>query len=167
MSDYNSIESQVYNQKISETSTTQNVPLGTRVRAIDSADTAYGEGEFIYLQGVASTVVGSVVTYNQGDNTTTLLGVDQVGPVACAMSICVASNYGWYQIFGQAVAKGLASLADAANLYATGTPGSVDDAIVAGDRVQNAVTTSALDTPSTGLVEVSLQYPIVNNGLAD
>jgi hypothetical protein len=167
MSDFKSTESQIYNQAIDETSTTQKVPLGTRIKAIDKASTAYGVGEFIYLQGVASTVVGSFVTYDQDDNSTALLVANAIGPVATAMSACVANEYGWYQIFGQAVGKGLASLADNANIYGTATAGSVDDAIVAGDRVQNAKTTSALDTPATGLVEVKIQYPIVNNGLAD
>ena len=167
MSNFKSIEQIVYNQAIDETSTTQNAPLGTRIKALDKASTAYGIGEFIYLQGVASTVVGSFVTYDQDDNSTALLVANAINPVATAMSICVASNYGWYQIFGQAVGKGLASLADNANIYGTATAGSVDDAIVAGDRVQNAKTTSALDTPSTGLVEVAIQYPIVNNALAD
>lgn len=167
MSDFKNIGSQLYNQAIDETSTTQKVPLGTRIQALDKASTAYGVGEFIYLEGVASTVVGSFVTYDQDDNSTALLAANAIGPVATAMSVCVANNYGWYQIFGQAVGKGLASLADNANIYSTATAGSVDDAVVAGDRVQNAKTTSALDTPSTGLVEVELQYPIVNNGLAD
>ncbi len=167
MSDFKSTESQVYNQAIDETSTTQKVPLGTRVEAIDKASTDYGVGEFIYLQGVASTVVGSCVTYAQDDNTTALLVANAIGPVAFAMSINVASSFGWYQIFGKAVTKGLASLADNANIYGTATAGSVDDAIVAGDRVQNAKTASAIDTPSTGLAELEIQYPIVNNALAD
>ena len=167
MSDYNSTESQIYIQEIDETSITEKVPLGTRIKAVDRAATNYGVGEFIYQKGVASTVVGSFVTFDQDDNSTALLVANAIGPVATAMSICVANNYGWYQIFGQAVGKGLASLADNANIYGTATAGSVDDAIVAGDRVQNAKTTSALDTPSTGLVEVAIQYPIVNNALAD
>jgi hypothetical protein len=48
-------------QPIHSTSTTQNLPLGTIVQA---ADGIQGVGEFIYLQGVASTVVGSLVTYD-------------------------------------------------------------------------------------------------------
>jgi hypothetical protein len=167
MSDFKSIESQIYNQAIDEASTTAKVTLGTRIKAVDNASTEYGAGEFIYLEGVASTAVGSFVTYSQDDNSTALLAANAIGPVATAMSACGASNYGWYQIFGKAVGKGLASLADNANIYATATAGSVDDAIVAGDRVQNAKTASALDTPSTGLVEVELQYPIINNALAD
>ena len=47
MSDFKSTESQVYNQAIDETSTTQKVPLGTRVKAIDTAITDYGVGELI------------------------------------------------------------------------------------------------------------------------
>jgi hypothetical protein len=154
-------------QAISETSTTQKLPLGTRVQAFDTAATAYGIGEFIYLKGVASTVVGSVVTYAQDDSSTALLVADAIAPIATAMSICVAGEFGWYQIFGKAVGKGLAGLADNANVYATATAGSIDDAIVAGDRMQNAKTASALDTPSTGLVELEIYYPFINDGLAD
>tara|TARA_R110000868_G_scaffold391156_1_gene661073 strand:+ start:293 stop:796 length:504 start_codon:yes stop_codon:yes gene_type:complete len=167
MSNFTSTSNFVANQAIADTSTTQLLPLGTRVQAVDSAATAYGVGEFIYLQGVASTVVGSVVTFDFTDHSTALLVANAVGSVATAMSNCVASEYGWYQIYGKAVGKGLASLADNANIYGTATAGSVDDAIVAGDRVQNAATVSALDTPSTGLVELGICYPFVNNALAD
>jgi hypothetical protein len=58
MSKFVPVTERVIPQAISDTSTTQLVPLGTRVKAIDKASTAYGEGEFIYLLGVASTVVG-------------------------------------------------------------------------------------------------------------
>lgn len=167
MSSFSPVGGKVIPQAIADTSTVQLLPLGTRVRAVDTASTAYGEGEFIYLKGATSTVVGSFVTYNQGTNVASLLVANAIGPVATSMSINVASSYGWYQIYGQAVGKGLAALADAANIYGTSTAGSVDDAIVAGDRVQNAVTTSALDTPSTGLVKVGLYYPFVNDALAD
>ena len=59
-------------QPIAVTDTTQNHPLGTIVRAVDPT---YGEGEFIYLTGVASTVAGDVVSYNttQGDRKSTRL----------------------------------------------------------------------------------------------
>lgn len=93
-------------QPIANTSTTQNHALGTVVKATDPT---YGEGEFIYLLGVASTVVGDVVSYN----TTTWLTARQTAtlaknagfPVAVAMSANVASSYGWYQISGNAVIK--------------------------------------------------------------
>lgn len=150
-------------QAIATTDTTQRHPLGTRVQAYDPT---YGNGEFIYLLGVASTAVGSWVTYNQDDHSTALLAANAIGPVAVAMSANVASQYGWYQIYGKAVGKVLASFADNANVYATATAGSVDDAVVSGDRVKNCKGASAIDTPSTGLAEMEISYPVMDDGLA-
>jgi hypothetical protein len=87
-------ESRIIPQNIDETLTTQMLPLGTIVRARDTNTTNnQGEGEFIYLKGVVSTVVGSMVDYDKIANTTTLspatLGT---GPVAVAMSANVASS---------------------------------------------------------------------------
>ena len=150
-------------QPIASTDTTQNHPLGTRVQAHDST---YMVGEFIYLHGVASTEVGSWVTFNQDDNTTALLAANAIGPVAVAMSANVANQHGWYQIYGKAVGKALAGLVDNANVYATATAGSVDDAVVAGDRVKSAKGASAVGTPSAGLAEFEIQYPLMDDGLA-
>lgn len=91
----------VVEQAIATNSTTQNHQLGMIIRAYDST---YGAGEFIYLKGVASTVVGSIVEYDTSFQT----GLDTTGlstprPLAVAMSACVASEYGWYQIAGEAV----------------------------------------------------------------
>jgi len=88
-------------QAIAENSTTQKHKLGTIVRA---KDPTYGEGEFIYLVGVASTTVGALATYNVGWQSalaTSAVGISN--PHAVAMSACVASEYGWYQISGLAV----------------------------------------------------------------
>lgn len=150
-------------QQIADISSTQRHPLGMIMRA---ADPVYGAGEFIYLKGVASTVLGSWVTYNSDDNSTTLLAANAIGPVAVAMGINVESYYGWYQIQGKAVGKALAAFADNANVYATATAGSVDDAVVAGDRVKGAKGASALDIPSTGLAEFEISYPFMDDGLA-
>jgi len=166
MSDYKNVGSQIYNQAIDENSTTQNAPLGTIIQANDSASTAYGSGEFIYLKGVASTAVGSWVTYNADDNSTALLAANAIGPVAVAMSASVAGEYGWYQISGKAVGKALASYADNGLVYATATAGSIDDAVVAGDRVKLAKGASAVDTPSTGLAEFEIQRPFMDDGTA-
>ena len=167
MSNFKIVSNHVIAQDIETTSTTQLVPLGTRVSAVDKADTAYGTGEFIYLQGVASTVLGSFVTIASDDFSTTLLAANAIGDVGVSMSINVGSSYGWYQIAGKAVGKALASFADNANVYGTATAGSIDDAIVAGDRVQRAKGASAVDTPSTGLAEFEIFYPFTNNALAD
>jgi len=164
MSDYQIVNPIVGMQNIADTSTTQKHTLGTIVQAKDVASTAYGAGEFIYLQGVASTVVGSFVTYNADDNTTALLAADAIGPVGTAMSINVASQYGWYQISGKAVGKALASYADNGLVYATATAGSIDDAVVSGDRVKLAIGASAVDTPSSGLAEFEIQRPFMDDG---
>jgi len=151
-------------QATDETSSTANFPLGVTMQAKDcDYSTDYGVGEFIYLKGVASTAVGSVVTFNRDDHSTALLAADAKGPVAVAMSANVANQYGWYQIRGKAVAKVLASFADGADVYATSTAGSVDDAVVAGDAIHFMETTSALDTPSSGLAEVTMTRPFVTN----
>lgn len=150
-------------QAIATTSTTQKHPLGTIIRAYDET---YGSGEFIYLKGVASTAVGSWVLYNSDDGSTSLLAANDIGPVAIAMSANVASQYGWYQISGKAVGKVLAGFVDNANVYATATAGSVDDAVVAGDRVKNAKGASAIDTPSTGLAEMEISRPWMDDALA-
>ena len=97
------ITSYIGAQPITETSTTQKHPLGTIVRA---KDPTYGEGEFIYLTGIGSTTVGSIVNYD--DSYTTALnttGLATPRPLAIAMSANVASQYGWYQISGLAIAS--------------------------------------------------------------
>lgn len=101
-------------QAIAETSTTQNHPIGMIVQAEDST---YGSAEFIYLKGVASTAVGSVVTYNTGSGTTALaaVGTNKPQPIAIAMSANVANQWGWYQISGIAVVKKTCTVSLAAN----------------------------------------------------
>ena len=101
-------------QLIADTSTTQNHPIGTIVRAKDST---HGEAEFIYLKGVASTAVGSLVTYNTSSGTTALapVGTNKAQPIAVAMSANVASQWGWYQISGIAVMAKTCTVSLAAN----------------------------------------------------
>lgn len=91
-------------QPIALSSTTQNHPVATVIRAYDTNGT-YGYGEFIYLLGVASTIVGSLVSYNATTGQTTLVPstANLATPVAVAMSANVAGQYGWYQIGGYAV----------------------------------------------------------------
>jgi hypothetical protein len=151
-------------QAITDVSTTQNHPLGAIVEADDPT---YGGGEFIYLKGVANCARGSWVTFRGDDGTTSLLAANDIGPVAVAMAaVDAATKYGWFQISGKAVGKALASYADNGLVYATATAGSVDDAVVAGDRVKNALGASAIDTPSTGLAEFEIQRPWMDDATA-
>lgn len=150
-------------QPIATTDTVQNHPLGTIVRAVDPV---YGAGEFIYLKGLAATAVGTWVTYNSDDFSSTLLAANAIGPVAIAMSACVANNYGWYQIQGKALGLCLAGFLDNANVYATATAGSVDDAVVAGDRVKGAVGASAIGVPSGSFAEFEIARPFMDDAVA-
>lgn len=148
-------------QAIDATETSATISLGTRVNA---KHTTYGVGEFIYLKGVASTAVGSVVLINPDDWSTSLATANDVGKLGVAMSANVASQYGWYQIYGKGAAKVLTGFVDNADCYLTATAGSVDDADVAGDYIRGMKGASAIDTPSTGLAEVELGYPEVADG---
>jgi len=138
--------------------TTQLYPLGFKVKAKDVGSTAYGEGEFIYLEGVASTVRGSVVLITD-DFATSLLAARDKGDVAVALGACVASNYGWYQIFGRGVAA-CDTVADQAACYIDGTNGRIDDAAVLGDAVMGMRTSS---TDDTNTCVVYMNYPKVGD----
>jgi hypothetical protein len=151
-------------QGIHDTDTVQRHALGTIVTA---EDPVYGVGEFIYLRGLAATAIGTWVTYNQDDNSTTLLAANAIGPVGVSMSANVANQFGWYQISGKAIGLCLAGFLDNANVFGTATAGSVDDAVVAGDRVQNAKGASAIGTPSGSFAEFEIWRPFVNDALAD
>jgi hypothetical protein len=124
-------------QPIADTSTVQAHPLGTIVTAVDGT---LGGGEFIYLKGVASTVVGSIVNYD--DNYQTALDTSATAgpsrPLAVAMSANVANAYGWYQISGLAVATkaNSVSFADGAGL---GAGSGLAVAVATGSVIQGAI----------------------------
>lgn len=148
-------------QPIADTSTVKNHPLGTIVTATDPT---FGSAEFIYLQGVASTAVGSWVTYDV-DGASALLVASAVGPVAIAMSANVASQYGWYMIHGKhsaALCWGSLALASNALLYATASAGLVDDAVVSGDLIRGAKCDAAKTTGGS-TVAVEIYRPRVMN----
>lgn len=145
-------------QPIAVTDTTKNHQLGTIVRA---EDVSYGAGEFIYLQGIASTVVGSLVDYDSYLGVTALApATGGVGSVAVAMSINVASQYGWYQIAGVAAVKAPNAMTVGADVFAlAATPGSVDDAAVNGEQILNAKVSTTTGTPSSGLALIQINRP--------
>jgi hypothetical protein len=111
--------------------------LGTIVQAKHAT---LGVGEFIYLKGVASTVVGSIVNYD--DNFQTALdSVATAGPsrpLAVAMSANLAGDFGWYQIAGLAIATkaNTVSFADNAGL---GSASGLAVAVATGSVIQGAV----------------------------
>ena len=147
-------------QPIANTETTQKHPLGTIVRAWDPT---YGEGEFIYLLGVGSTVVGSVVKYNATSYLTELItvsnGKNKGVPVAVAMSANVASQYGWYQISGNAVVKKTTvAVTPQVPIFISGTSGRIKVLASAGQQIigaQTANLTTIVTTTSTVVVTIN------------
>ncbi|MCR4307787.1 MAG: hypothetical protein NUV80_04440 [Candidatus Berkelbacteria bacterium] len=112
-----------------------------------------GNNLYVYLQGCASTVAGSVVTYNDSTKATALVVAGAKGLVAIAMSATnTTSKYGWYMISGTYTTVASDTVAGAGNLYIDGTAGRVDDAVVTGDLI--------LGMRSTG-ADVSNQVPII------
>lgn len=134
----------------------EKVPLGTKMKDADG-------NEFIYLKGVASTAANSWVTFDEA-HLTTLAVANGQGRVAIAMAATVADKYGWYQIYGSATGKVLASFADNGKAFLTSTAGSVDDADVAGDAIVGAVGRSAV---ASGVATFELNYPFVHDVAID
>lgn len=150
-------------QPIANTETTAKHKLGT---IIDAVDPTYGHGEFIYLLGVASTIVGSTVTYSPLTYQTTLTPTDTSGngkSVAVAMSANVASQYGWYQIGGMAVvAKTAVKIAPAVPIFVSGTAGKVYATDSAGKQILNATTADAATKLSAdGTMTVQINRPFI------
>lgn len=135
-------------QAIATNSTTQNHPLGTIVRATDPT---YGAGEFIYLKGVASTIVGSIVEYDTAfQSALSTLVIELPRPLAVAMSACVANEYGWYQIAGEAVVAKSSAVSFAADAILASSAGyaiaAVTALIIHGAHVAVANTATAGNT---------------------
>lgn len=131
---------------LTDVDTTARFTLGTKCMARDMGATAYGDGEFVYLSGVASTARGSVVTIS-GTNGTALIAARAVGRVALALgAVDATTKFGWYQISGKGVALCDATIAADAPLYIDGTSGRCDDTVVAGDCIMGMKAFSADDT---------------------
>ena len=150
-------------QAIDATSTTLENPLGTKVTE-KHAD--YGDAEFIYLAGVASTAQGDAVTFDEA-YATTRAAANAVGRVGVAMSANVANQYGWYCIYGRVPCEVAASCAADKSMSLSGTAGHLDDGDQSGDVVIGAVSRSAIDTPNTGQAWMELNYPMVADVVYD
>ena len=134
--------------------------LGQVVRAFDPT---YGEGEFIMLVGVASTVVGSLVTYNATTYQTALSPntANLAQPVAVAMSANLAASFGWYQIGGLAVIKKTAVAVNAGvSVFQSATTGRIMPTAASGKAILGAKSANLATVASTvSTVIVSINRP--------
>jgi hypothetical protein len=158
--DYRLVSPFIGSQPISETSTTKKHPLGTIVKAVD---TNYGEGEFIYLKGVANTTASAMAVFDVKAGTTTLTTAATTGQVGVAMSANVANQYGWYQIKGEAVVLAAANVvADKTISGLTGTPGTCTPGVDGVSYIAGATAKTATGTPTAGYAQIQIAYPYQN-----
>ncbi len=160
MADFKAMEAYIVPQGITVISSSAKLPLGTVIQAKDATD---GWAEFIYLKGVASTVAGSVVSFDEA-GVSALAVANAKGRIGVAMSANVANKYGWYQISGKGSAKVASGFADNGVCYLTSTGGTVDDANVAGDLIKGMMGRSAI---SDGKATVELNRPFVDDSADD
>ncbi len=138
--------------------TTARFTLGQVVAGVDSIG-AYAE--YVYLSGIASTVVGSVVNYNHlgvtalvdSDTAATTLGF-----MAVALSAnIVATTFAWYAITGTFPTSLVANCAADVNLYSSSTGGALDDAKVADQEITGIMSRAA--TTAAAVVICQLNRP--------
>lgn len=121
---------------------------------------------YVYLKGVASTIAGSVVTYDLSTGVTALIVADASGPVAISASANTsATNYSWYGVQGvfttDVVANSAAYATTAKNPGRETTDGKVGDGRAAGDEINNFIQITA--TTAAALVPCAINWPFVNN----
>ncbi len=157
---YFPIESILGLKGFSNIDTATALPIGFIARGLDSAS-GKGGGEFVYLPGVANTVVGSLVVYNPAAQSTTLApNTANLGqPLAVAMAACATTkNFGWYQISGVAVVKKAAiGFNPNVRVFLSATAGRVTSTIATGKEVLDARSVNAATVASaTSTINVLL-----------
>jgi hypothetical protein len=116
--------------------------------------------EYIFLEGVASTVAGDPVIFDEAGATTRLAG-SGVGAVAIAMAAIVADCFGWYQIYGHGSAKVVAT--GGVRVYGSTVTGQLTATVVTGALIHGLYTASGNGNTVTGsLTAVELSYPRVD-----
>ncbi len=137
---------------LTDVDTAKRNPLGTRTFGDDGF-------EYIYLQGIASTIVGSWAAFTSATFITTLTVANIKGRIAVAMAAVLASQFGWYMISGLATGSVVTGAAGG-KVWVTATPGRVDNTDVAVDLVTGALQVGAT---ASNLATFELNYPMCLN----
>jgi hypothetical protein len=122
--------------------------------------------KYKYLSGVASTVAGDWVVFDELGVTIRMI-TTSIGPVAIAQAAVVASNWGWYLIEGTCLANVEASYADNATVNATATAGSADDNAVAAAAELNVFGAWGRSAISGSQATVQISNPYKSVALLD
>lgn len=131
----------------------------TKQNALGATGFDAAGNEYIYLQGIGSTIVGSWVTFTSATFITALTVANCKGKVAVAMAAVLASQFGWYQIYGLATGS-VATGAAGGKVWVTATGGRVDNTDVATDLVAGALQVGAT---AANLATFELNYPMCLN----
>jgi hypothetical protein len=129
--------------------TVQRLPLGTVIAGFDPL---LGEGEFIYLPGLAGVVQGDAVVYDLlpgGASVARLVQntfANTGRPVAFAVVAVGAGQFGWYQIGGCSIVSTVAGTTPGV-MMAGATVGSTGNLADPGDQVLGARISSNVGSP--------------------
>lgn len=130
---------------------------------MEGQDSLGNFAEYVWLKGVASTIVGSVVTFDEV-GVTTLIAAGGFGPVAVALAICDATTkFAWYGRTGTFPTDVVANTADNAKLGRETTNGKVGDAPATGDQAVGMISRAA--TTAAAIVNVQYDRAWVPGGL--
>jgi hypothetical protein len=107
-------------------------------------DIGLGSGEFIFLRGVASLAAGDLVTYASLNGSTFRWdGTANTGyPLAVAVAAVPSTEYGWFQISGNAVINCTGTVAAGDKAFFSATA-AIKTAAVNGKQVLNITAATA------------------------
>lgn len=148
--------------------TVARVAVGTVLKGFDDL---LGEGEFIYLPGVANTIGGDVVAYDLNPAGVTTTRVTAAGQpnggqaVAVAVAAVPAGSFGWYQISGAGIANTIAATV-AGRAFLSATAGQLTSTAANGVQVNGMRISSAVGTPAVGQSYVTLNRPNIQGQIA-
>lgn len=147
---------------LNDVGTTQKIPLGTIVPILD-ADTPNAAGEALYVKSSDAILDGSLCRFDPYLAVATLCpATGGTGPVGAALAAIPSGSYGWLQISGPAKVKAPNAMAVGADVFPlAATPGSVDDAAVAGEQILGAKVSTTTGTPAAGFAVIQFSRPFL------
>lgn len=149
---------------INDVSTSQKVATGFITKIWDLTSTPpVGPigGEAIYLKaGGAGIVPGSLVEIDPSLGAVLAPATGGIGPVAISFNTVPLGSYAWYGVEGVIPIKAPNAVVVGEKVFMlAATPGSVDDAVVAGQQILNAEFASLTGVPATGFALVIVNRP--------
>ena len=143
------------------------VPVGTIQRFIEDT---LGEGEYIYLPGVAATIANDLVEYDLAPGAQATVrhsnatASNSGRSLAVSTAATIALTFGWFQISGLTIINTTAAQA-AGNMFGTATAGAVGNTLDAGDQILNARLSTATGVPAALKAYATISRPFVQGNI--